>query len=95
MGPGTAPRSGKASSRTATLGTCLRAFTFGHVRTANAAWLVLAAMAFNPTRAAGCAAGPTHARSTTATIRTQLIGVAARITRSTRHLVLHLPRDWP
>ncbi len=62
---------------------------------ANAAWLVLAAMAFNLTRAAGCAAGGAHARATTATIRSQLIGVAARIARSARRLVLHLPRDWP
>jgi len=63
--------------------------------TANAAWLVLAAIAFNLTRAAGCAASGVHARATTATIRTQLIGVAARVARSARRLVLHLPRDWP
>ncbi|MBA3619988.1 MAG: IS1380 family transposase [Acidothermales bacterium] len=62
---------------------------------ANAAWLVLAAMAFNLTRATGCAAGGAHARATTATLRTQLIAVAARIARSARRLVLHLPRDWP
>jgi Transposase DDE domain group 1 len=37
--------------------------------TANAAWLVLAAIAFNPTRAAGCLASAFHARATTATIR--------------------------
>ena len=63
--------------------------------TANGAWLVLAAMAFTLTRAAGCAAGGAHARATTATIRTQLIAVAARIARSARRLTLHLPRDWP
>jgi hypothetical protein len=37
--------------------------------TANAAWLVLAAVAFNLTRAAGAAASTFHARATTATIR--------------------------
>ncbi len=63
--------------------------------TANAAWLVLAAIAFNLTRAAGCLAGAFHARATTATIRTQLINVPARLARSARRLVLHLPIDWP
>jgi len=56
---------------------------------------VLAAIAFNLTRAAGCAASGFHARATTATIRTQLIGVAARVARSARRHMLHLPRDWP
>jgi len=63
--------------------------------TANAAWLVLAAIAFNLTRAAGVLASTFHARATTATIRTQLINVPARLARSARRLVLHLPRDWP
>jgi hypothetical protein len=63
--------------------------------TANAAWLVLAAIAFNLTRAAGCLASAFHARATTATIRAQLITVPARLARSARRLVLHLPRDWP
>jgi len=63
--------------------------------TANAAWLVLAAIAFNLTRAAGCLASAFHARATTATIRTQLINVPARLARSARRLVIHLPRDWP
>lgn len=63
--------------------------------TANAAWLALAAIAFNLTRAAGCLSSTFHARATTATIRTQLITVPARIARSARRLVLHLPRDWP
>jgi hypothetical protein len=39
---------------------------------ANAAWLVLAAIAFNLTRAAGCLAWTFHARATTATVRRQL-----------------------
>jgi hypothetical protein len=62
---------------------------------ANAAWLVLAAIAFNLTRAAGTLASRFHARATTATIRTQLIAVPARIARSARRLRLHLPQRWP
>jgi hypothetical protein len=63
--------------------------------TANSAWLVLAAIAFNLTRAAGALASTFHAKATTATIRTQLIAVPARLARSARRLRLHLPRDWP
>jgi len=62
---------------------------------ANSAWLVLAAIAFNLTRAAGCLASTCHARATTGTIRAQLITVPARLARSARRLTLHLPRDWP
>ncbi len=62
---------------------------------ANSAWLVLAAIAFNLTRAAGTLASAFHARATTATIRAQLINVPARLARSARRIRLHLPRDWP
>ena len=62
--------------------------------TANAAWLVCAAIAFNLTRAAGCLASTFHAKATTATLRAQLITVPGRIARSARQLVLHLPTDW-
>jgi hypothetical protein len=62
---------------------------------ANSAWLVLATIAFNLTRAAGALASNFHAKATTATIRTQLIAVPARIARSARRVRLHLPRDWP
>jgi hypothetical protein len=62
---------------------------------ANSAWLVLATIAFNLTRAAGALASSFHAKATTATIRTQLIAVPARLARSARRLRLHLPRDWP
>jgi hypothetical protein len=62
---------------------------------ANAAWLVLAAMAFNLTRAAGAIASTFHAKATTATLRRQLINVAARITRSARRSALRLPAAWP
>src|SRR5450759_4628816 len=46
--------------------------------TANAAWLVLAVMAFNLTRAAGTLAGPAMGKATTATIRRKLVHVPAR-----------------
>jgi hypothetical protein len=62
---------------------------------ANSAWLVLAAMAFNLTRALGTLASSVHARATTATIRAQLITVAARVTRSARRTRLRLPAAWP
>jgi hypothetical protein len=63
--------------------------------TANAAWLVLAVIAFNLTRAAAALTGPGLATATTGTIRRTLIVVPARIATSARRLVLHLPRAWP
>ncbi|MCX4784997.1 IS1380 family transposase [Streptomyces sp. NBC_01221] len=66
----------------------------GHFQ-ANAAWLTLAALAHNLTRAAGALACAFHARATTATIRDHLINVPARLARSARHLTLHLPQHWP
>ena len=62
---------------------------------ANGAWLVLAAMAFNLTRAAGALASLFHARATTATIRAQLISIPARVVRSARRVRLRLPANWP
>jgi hypothetical protein len=62
---------------------------------ANSAWLVLAAIAFNLTRAAGALASGWHAHATGATIRRQLITVPARIASSARRLRLHLPTNWP
>ena len=62
---------------------------------ANSAWLVLAAIAFNLTRAAGALASSFHAKATTATLRRQLINIAARITRSARRSTLRLPAAWP
>ena len=58
---------------------------------ANAAWLVLAVIAFNLTRAAATLTGPTLAKATTATIRRKLITVPARIASSARRVTLHLP----
>ena len=63
--------------------------------TANAAWLVLAVIAFNLTRAAATITGPELAKATTATIRRKLITVPARIASSGRRLTVHLPRHWP
>ena len=62
---------------------------------ANSAWLVCAAMAFNLTRAAGALASVFHAKATTGTIRAQLINVPGRLATSARKLTLHLPTDWP
>ena len=53
--------------------------------TANAAWLALAAIAFNLTRAA----------TRTATVRRTLVNVAARVANQARTWLLHLPRAWP
>jgi hypothetical protein len=62
---------------------------------ANAAWLALAAICHNLTRAAGCLAGGSCAKARGATIRGQLIAVAARIARHGRgHITLHLPEGW-
>ena len=64
--------------------------------TANAAWLVLAVIAFNLTRAAATMTGePTLAKSTTATIRRKLVTVPARVASSARRITLHLPEGWP
>src|SRR4051794_34332649 len=62
---------------------------------ANAAWLVLAVIAFNLTRAAATLTGPALSRATTATIRRRLITVPARIATSARRVTLHLPTAWP
>ena len=65
------------------------------VFTANAAWLVLAVMAFNLTRAAASLTEPQLAKATTATIRRKLIAVPARVATSGRRVTLHLPTAWP
>jgi hypothetical protein len=59
---------------------------------ANAAWTVIAAMAQNLLRAAGALAGPLLAKARAATIRRDLISVAARTARHGRgNITLHLP----
>jgi hypothetical protein len=62
---------------------------------ANAAWLSIAAMAHNLVRAAGVLASLPLAKARAATIRRDLIAVAARTARHGRgHLTLHLPEGW-
>jgi hypothetical protein len=65
------------------------------VFTANAAWLVLAVIAFNLTRTAAAISGTVLASATTATIRRKLISIPARIASSGRRITLHLPDAWP
>ena len=62
---------------------------------ANAAWLTLAAISHNLLRAAGSLASLTYAKARGATIRADLIDVAARIARHGRgHITMHLPEGW-
>jgi len=62
---------------------------------ANAAWLTLAAIAHNLLRAAGTLASLTYAKARGATLRRDLIDVAARTARHGRgHITLHLPEGW-
>ena len=62
--------------------------------TANAAWLVAAAIAFNLTRALGVTAAGRFTKATTATIRARIVNTPARIARSARRIRLHLPANW-
>ena len=62
---------------------------------ANAAWLALAAISCNLLRAAGALASLAYARARGATLRRDLIDVAARTARHGRgHITLHLPEGW-
>ncbi len=62
---------------------------------ANAAWLTCAAIAHNLLRAAGSLASLAYGKARGATIRRNLIDVAARIARRGHgRITLHLPRDW-
>jgi len=63
--------------------------------TANAAWLSLAALAHNLTRALATLAGFGLGAATTATIRRTLIAIPARMVRSARRLHLRMPEHWP
>ncbi len=81
---------------TADLKNCALAHLPSGKFTANAAWLVLAFIAFNLTRAAATlTAAPELAKATTATVRRKLIHVPARIATSARRITLHLPKAWP
>ena len=62
---------------------------------ANAAWLTLAAISHNLLRAAGALAGLACAKARGATLRRDLIDVAARTARHGRgHITVHLPQGW-
>jgi hypothetical protein len=62
---------------------------------ANAAWLSIAAITHNVLRAAGALASLAFAKARAATIRRDLIAVAAHTARHGRgHLTLHLPEGW-
>ena len=62
---------------------------------ANAAWLALAAISHNLLRAAGALASLAYAKARGATLRADLIDVAARVARHGRgHITLHLPDGW-
>jgi len=62
---------------------------------ANAAWLALAAISCNLLRAAGSLASLASAKARGATLRRDLIDVAARTARHGRgHITLHLPEGW-
>ncbi|KQV06460.1 IS1380 family transposase [Leifsonia sp. Root112D2] len=63
--------------------------------TANAAWLVLATIAFNLSRAIGTLAGTELGKARSSTIRRKLINIPARLSTSARRIVLHLPERWP
>jgi hypothetical protein len=62
---------------------------------ANAAWLTLAAISHNLLRAAGALASLACAKARGATLRRDLIDVAARTARHGRgHITVHLPQGW-
>jgi hypothetical protein len=62
---------------------------------ANAAWLACAAMSHNLLRAAGALASLACAKARGATLRRDLIDVAARTARHGHgHITVHLPEEW-
>jgi Transposase DDE domain group 1 len=63
---------------------------------ANAAWLTCAGIAHNLLRAAATLASRRHGKARAATVRRELINVAARLAHRGRdQLILHLPQRWP
>jgi hypothetical protein len=61
---------------------------------ANGAWLAVQVMAHNLARWTG-RLGLGAGIVTTKTLRRRLFAIAGRLTRSARHVMLHLPADWP
>ena len=63
--------------------------------TANAGWLALVGLAYNLGRWSAALTSPRWRTITTATLRTRLLAVPARIVHTARRLHLRLPRQWP
>jgi hypothetical protein len=62
---------------------------------ANGAWLVCATIAQNLLRAAGTLTSRTSGKARAATLRRQIINVAAHLAHRTHGIDLHLPTHWP
>ncbi len=62
---------------------------------ANAAWLALAVIAHNLSRAVGLLAGGTLHRATAATLRRAIFTMPGRLVHSGRRRRLRLPEHWP
>jgi len=62
---------------------------------ANAAWLALAVMAHNFSRAVGHLAGPDLQTATAATLRRKVFTMPGRLVHSGRRERLRLPENWP
>ncbi|QHK21793.1 hypothetical protein GU243_21360 [Pseudarthrobacter psychrotolerans] len=63
--------------------------------TSSAAWLVLASIAFNLSRAIGNLASADLGKARSRTLRRKLIIVRARIATLARKIILLLPAHWP
>jgi hypothetical protein len=62
---------------------------------ANAAWLLLAALAHNLLRWTAAIGLGRAGLLVAKTLRRRLLALPGRLTRSARRRLLHLPRDWP
>jgi hypothetical protein len=62
---------------------------------ANAAWLALAVMAHNLSRAVGQLAGPDLDTATASTLRRKVFTMPGRLVHSARRRHLRLPKNWP
>jgi hypothetical protein len=62
---------------------------------ANAAWVVIGALAHNLLRWVAALGLDLHGPVVAKTLRRRLITIPGRITRSARRDHLHLPRQWP
>lgn len=62
---------------------------------ASAAWAVAAAISHNVLRAAGSLTSKFHAKARSATLRTHLVCVPARLAEPQGKPTVHLPEHWP